>query len=41
MIKCDYKQPPWMTYTIKNKLKERAKLTKKYFKRGKRKFDLV
>ena len=29
MIKCEYRQPPWMTDSIKNKLKERAKLTKK------------
>ena len=36
VIKCDYRQTPWMTDSIKNKLKERAKLTKKYFKGGKK-----
>ena len=41
VIKCDYRQPPWVTYSIKNKLKERAKLTKKYFKGGKKDSDLV
>ena len=25
VIKCDYRQPPWLTDSIKNKLKERAK----------------
>ena len=39
--KCDYRQPPWMTDSIKNKLKERAKLTKKNFKGGKKEYDLV
>ena len=29
VIKCDYRQPPWVTYSIKNTLKERAKLRKK------------
>ena len=41
VIKCDYRQPPWMTDFIKNKLKERAKLTKKYFKCGKKESDFV
>ena len=41
MIKCDYRQPLWMTDSKKNKLKERAKLTKKYFKGGKKDSDLV
>ena len=41
VIKCDYRQPPWMTDSIKNKLKARAKLTKKYFKGGKKDSDLV
>ena len=40
-MKCDYRQPPWMTDSIKNKLKERAELTKKYFKGGKKDSDLV
>ena len=29
MINCDYEQPPWMSESIKSKLKERVKLTKK------------
>ena len=41
MIKCDYRQPPWMTDSLKNKLKERAELTEKYFKGGKKDSDLV
>ena len=41
VIKCDYRQPAWVTYSMKNKLKERAKLTKKYFKGGKKDSDLV
>ena len=41
VIKCGYRQPHWMTDSIKNKLKERAKLTKKYFKCGKKESDLV
>ena len=40
MIKCDDRQPHWMTDSIKNKLKERAKLTKKYFKGCKKDSDL-
>ena len=39
VIKCDYRQPLWMTDSKKNKLKERAKLTKKYFKGGKKDSD--
>ena len=41
MIKCHYRQPPWMTDSIKNKLKARLKLTKKYFKGSKIDSDLV
>ena len=41
VTKCDYRQPPWMTDSIKNKLKERTKLTKKYFKGGKKESDLI
>ena len=41
VVKCDYRQPPWMTDSIKNKLKERAKLSKKYFKGAKKDSDLV
>ena len=36
VIKCDYRRPPWMTDFMKIKLKESAKLTKKYFKCGKK-----
>ena len=38
-IKCDYRQPPWMTGIIKKSLKERCKLTKVFYKNGQRKFD--
>ena len=41
MIKCDYRRLPWMTDSIKDKLKERAKLTKKYFKCHKKESNLV
>ena len=41
MIKCYYRQTPWMTGSIKNKLKERTKITKKYFEGGKKDSDLV
>ena len=37
IIKCSYKDPPWMTDVIKSKLKERSYLTKTYYKYGKRK----
>ena len=30
VIKCDYRKLPWMINSIKNNLKERGKLTKKY-----------
>ena len=38
-IKCDYRQPPWMTDDIKKSLKERSKLTKTYYKNGQLKTD--
>ena len=38
-IKCDYRQPPWMTDIIKKSLKERCKLTKFFYKNGQRKVD--
>ena len=38
-IKCDYRQPPWMTGNIKKSLKERCKLTKFFRKSGQRKID--
>lgn len=40
ITKCDYRDQPWMTVVIKNKLKEQSNLTKRYYKYGKRKFDL-
>ena len=41
MIKCDYREPSWMTDSIENKLRDQAKLTKKYFKCGKKDSDLA
>ena len=43
MIKCNYRHPPWMTDDVKTKLKERSKLTKKYYKNCNMKsdFDMV
>ena len=38
-IKCDYRQPPWMTDIIKKSLKERCKLTIFFYKNGQRKID--
>ena len=38
-IKCDYRQPSWMTANIKKSLKERSKLTKIFYKNGQRKTD--
>ena len=38
-IKCDYRQPRWMTKTIKDKLKKGSKLTKIYFKNYKMEND--
>ena len=35
-IKCDLRQPPWMTDNIKKSLKERSKLTKIFYKNGQR-----
>ena len=32
-IKCDYRQPPWMTDNNKKFLKERSKLTKIFYKK--------
>ena len=36
LLRFDYRQPPWMTDSMKNKPKERPKVTKKYFKGGKK-----
>ena len=35
-IKCDYRQPPWMTNKTKNLLRERSKLTKYFYRNGQR-----
>ena len=34
IINCSYKRPPWMTDYIKSRLRERSKMTKKYYKYG-------
>ena len=39
IIKYNYRHPSWMTDDMKTKLKERSKLTKKYYKNGNIKFD--
>ena len=33
-IKCDYRQPPWMTDKIRTLLRDRYKLTKMFYKNG-------
>ena len=38
-IKCDYRQPPWMTNNIKRSSKESSKLTKCYYKNSQKKKD--
>ena len=38
-IKCDYRQPPWMTNSTKRYLKKRSKLTKCYYKNSHKKSD--
>ena len=38
-IKCDYRQPPWMTNKTKNLLKERCKLTKYFYRNGQKESD--
>ena len=35
VINCGYKRPSWMTDDIRSRLKERSKMTKKYYKYGK------
>ena len=40
-IKCDYRQPPWMTDNIQKSLKQRSKLTKIFYKNGKRNSDHI
>ena len=39
IIKCNYRDPPWMTDVIRSKLKERSYLNKTYYKYGERKSD--
>ena len=36
LLRFDYRQPPWMTDSMKNKPKECPKVTKKCFKGGKK-----
>ena len=38
-IKCDYRQPPWITKNVKKPVKGRSKLTKIFYKSGQRKTD--
>ena len=38
-IKCDYRQPPWITDKIKTLLKERCKLTNIFYKNGQKTTD--
>ena len=40
IIKCNYRHPPWMTDDMETKLKERSKLTKKYYKNDNMKSDI-
>ena len=40
-IKCDYRQPPWMTDDIKKSLKQRSKFTKYFYKNGQRNSDHI
>ena len=40
-IKCDYRQPPWMTDNIKKSLKQRSKFTKIFYKNGQRYSDHI
>ena len=35
-VKFNYKDPPWMTETVKSKLRERSDLVKRYYKNGKK-----
>ena len=34
IVKCSYKDPPWIIKLIKSKLKHKSKLTTKYYKKG-------
>ena len=39
-IKFNYKDPPWITETVKSKLRERSNLVKRYYRKGKKNTDL-
>ena len=39
-IKFNYKDRPWVTETVKSKLRERSSLVKRYYKNGKKNTDL-
>ena len=34
IVKCSYRNPPWITKQIKPKLKNRSKITKDYYRKG-------
>ena len=34
IVKCSYRDPPWLTKLIKSKLKERSKITKEFYRKG-------
>ena len=38
-IKCDYRQPPWMTDKIKTLLRDRYKLTNMFYRNGQKTTD--
>ena len=40
-IKCDYRQPLWMTDNIRKSLKQRSKLTKIFYNNGQRNSDHI
>ena len=34
IVKCSYRDPPWLTKLIKSKLKDRSKITKEFYRKG-------
>ena len=34
IVKCSFRDPPWLTKLIKSKLKERSKITKEFYRKG-------
>ena len=40
-MKCDYRQPLWITGNIKKSLKQRSKLTKIFYKNGQKNSDYI